>query len=216
MAKKLALGCMAGVLVLLVMIGGVAFLYWRYVSAGLAQQEARIAAKLAPIRSAMTGGSKPDPETIARLAADPDIRNTLYDELKQHGMEDAFPAKFRTTEAHAESELVYWLGHPNELQQPPDQIELMKVVSMPSGTSLGDVDYYLFRYRTNAPHWAADDGWMAGVAGPYVKGRPLDEQSTGATYSEFEAYDAMTPEQHVQYYHDMAVSYGVYEALASQ
>jgi hypothetical protein len=213
MTKRTVLGCLVA---LIAAIGLLASLYWRLLGSGIARHEARIAAKLAPVRAAIANGAKPDTALVARLSADPDVRNTLYDELREKGMHAVFPAEYRTFEAHAESELVYWLCHPNELQQPPDQIELMKVVAMNSGTPLGEVDYYLFRFRTNPPHWAADAGWMAGVAGPYVKGRPLDGQSVDATFSEFESYDSMTPEQHVQYYHEMAASHGVYEELAAQ
>jgi len=213
MTKRTVLGCLAALIAAIGLLGS---FYWRYLGRGIALHDARIAAKLAPVHAAMNGGTKPDAALVARLAADPDVRNTLYNELREKGMQDIFPAEFRTFEAHAESELVYWLCHPNELQQPPDQIELMKVVTMPSGTSLGDVDYYLFRFSVNPPHWAADEGWMAGVAGPYIKGHPLDEQGTGATFSEFEAYEALTPERHVQYYHERAAARGLYEELAAQ
>jgi hypothetical protein len=211
--KKLGLGCLG---VVIVGIALVVLLYIRFVSKGMAAHEARIGQKLSTVRAALSTGARPDAKLVARLAADPDVRNTLYEELKKHGMEGLFPASLRTFEAYAESDLVYWLCHPNELQQPPDEIEWMKTVTVNTTTSLGQVDYYLLRFRVKEPHWAAKHGWMAGVSGPYVKGRPLDQQIPHATFSELEPYGAKSPEEHVNYYHNLAVKRGLYTDIEAQ
>ena len=90
--------------------------------------------------------------------------------------------------------MVHWLTFPTELAAVPDEIELMKVVEVE--TTDGPADYYLYRFRTFAPHWAADDGWMAGIAGPFSKGQLSTYGSD--TFSSFEAWDAKTPEEHMQ------------------
>jgi hypothetical protein len=96
----------------------------------------------------------------------------------------------------AEANLIGWLNHPNELRSPPDQIELMKKVKAPRA----DGYYFVFRYRVEEPHWAAKDGWMAGVAGPYdLTGAPAPHAR--GTFSRFEAYDSRTPEEHVEVTH---------------
>jgi hypothetical protein len=56
--------------------------------------------------------------------------------------------------------------------------------------------YFIFKYRTQPPHWAAGDGWLAGAAGPYpIDGNMLDRPT--AIFSEFVKYDEATPEEHL-------------------
>jgi hypothetical protein len=43
------------------------------------------------------------------------------------------------------------------------------------------VDYHVFKYRVNEPHWAAKDGWMLGVVGPYFD----DSKATDWPHSTF-------------------------------
>ncbi len=202
---------------ILVPVIGVALLvgaYFWHVGKGVAAHEDQVEKKLAPITEALAAGKKPDKKIVKELAQDPGVRNVLYERLKEKDMQDLFPAKYRTAEKHAESKLVYWCNHPNELKQSPDKIELMKVIAVDAGKRLGKVDYYLFRFRADKPNWASEYGWIAGVAGPYVKGDKLDEESPRIAYSEFNPYDGQTPQEHVDYYHEMAQERGLYDALA--
>jgi len=93
--------------------------------------------------------------------------------------------------------MVRWLVYPTELGRVPDQIELKKVVSVDAGGTDGVLDYYLFRFRTLPPHWAAKNGWMAGVAGPFLQKDGPTTEAQGDTFSEFERWDSRTPEEHV-------------------
>jgi hypothetical protein len=61
----------------------------------------------------------------------------------------------------------------------------------------GIYDYYLFRFRTKEPHWAAKDGWIAGVSGPYLRKDEPTTEPLGGTFSTFTKWDAKTPEEHV-------------------
>jgi hypothetical protein len=73
----------------------------------------------------------------------------------------------------------------------------MKVVSGDTLTKDGIIDYYLFRFRTLAPHWAAKDGWIAGVSGPFRRKEEPTTNALGGTFSRFNAWDKKTPEEHV-------------------
>lgn len=179
-----------------------------------ARQKKQARAKLAPVMDAVDAGREPDPAAVRALAADPQTRNALYDALAEAGKAAVFPPEFRTREAYAESDLVYWLSHPNELQKVPDQIQLAQVVAVPSDA--GPVEYYLFRFRTSEPHFAAKKGWMAGVSGAYARGGGVPAEAPGGTFSELEPFDARTPQDHVRMFHEKAVAAGALAAVKGQ
>jgi len=91
----------------------------------------------------------------------------------------------------------------------------VKVVTIPT-TEVGEVQWYLFRFRTNPPHWAADKGWMAGVSGPYPKDAGAPLAAPAGTFSELEPFETKTPQAHVDAFHEGAVSRGALEALRKQ
>jgi hypothetical protein len=137
---------------------------------------------------------KKDVEDVARYA---EMRNWLYNEFKRLGKSSLFPKEFQTQKSFAEADMVNWLVYPTELGRVPDEIELMKVVAVDTGLPDGVYDYYLFRFRTREPHWAAKDGWIAGVSGPYLRKDQPTTKSLGDTFSTFTKWDAKTPEDHV-------------------
>jgi hypothetical protein len=112
---------------------------------------------------------------------------------------DLFPVTYRTWELMAEADLVAWLCHPNELGGPPSEVELISRVPEPDASS-PDRIYFVFRYRTEEPHWAAKDGWLAGVAGPYATAGTPEPQGR-ATFSRFEAVESRPPAEHVALVH---------------
>ncbi len=73
----------------------------------------------------------------------------------------------------------------------------MKVVPVDTGVHGGIYDYYLFRFRTHPPHWAAKDGWTAGVSGPFLGKNSPSTESYGDTFSSFEEWDSKQPDEHV-------------------
>ena len=137
------------------------------------------------------------PAAVAAVAATPELRNHLYEKLKEADQEQMIPPRSRTQAAFAEAEMVRWLVYPTELGRVPDRIELKKVVSVDAGGANGALDYYLFRFRTLPPHWAAKNGWMAGVAGPFLRKDAPTTEAEGDTFSEFERWDSRTPAEHV-------------------
>ena len=158
----------------------------------------RLAAQIRPVEDRLIAGQDPDPADLERFAGNRETRKVLHDALTRHGKVELFPSRYLTVPAMAEADLVAWLCHPNELGTPPDEIELMARVPAPGGDFAGQ-DYCVFRYRTKPPHWAAKDGWLAGIAGPYATG--VAPSAGAGTFSRFEAFDSRTPEEHVALVH---------------
>jgi hypothetical protein len=134
-------------------------------------------------------------QAIAQVAASAETRTLLFDELKERKQLDRMPARFRTQEALAESDLVCCLIP--ELDRTPHEIELLKVVPVDTRLPGGIYDYYVFRFRMKEPHWAAKDGWLAGLSGPFLRSECPTTNALGDTYSEFQPCDSKTPEEHV-------------------
>jgi hypothetical protein len=130
-----------------------------------------------------------------RAAADPQSRSVLFDQLEALGQLEVFPTRYRTQDALAESDMVCWLIYPTELSQAPDEIE--QVVVRRLDTADGIADLYVYRFRTFEPHWAADKGWMVGVAGPFLRREQPTTRSLGATFSRFESFEDRTTDQHI-------------------
>ncbi|MCC6488561.1 MAG: hypothetical protein IT364_13780, partial [Candidatus Hydrogenedentes bacterium] len=162
----------------------------------------RLYEALAAVSEDLEAGKTPDPVLVQRFAKAAATRKVLWEVLESHKRLDLFPEEYGTQELLAEADIVLWLCHPNELQSPPDEIELMATLPSPASTPDKPANYYVFRYRANPPHWAANDGWMAAVAGPYAaNGDPTPYAP--ATFSRFEAYDSRTPEEHMTVTHDL-------------
>lgn len=155
--------------------------------------------EISPVTDAVAAGKEPDAEDVYRLAAKPATRKLLFESLARSGRLDLFPDEYRTWEALAEGDLVYWLLHPNELGAAPDYMELM--ASVPAPPPDASLTYFVFRFRMQPPHWAAKSGHMAGIAGPYdTSGEPVPHAA--GTFSRFEAYDSRTANEHVKVIHE--------------
>lgn len=161
----------------------------------LADEDRRI--KFFALSSLLELGESVDAGALLDVAASAEMRGNLYARLEQFGKSDLFPAQFKTQGALAESDMVSWLMYPTELGVAPDEIELMKVVSVDTQTTDGLIDYYVFRYRVNPPNEHATNGWLAGVSGPYIQGTALRTHGLGGTFSAFTPYDKQSPEAHV-------------------
>jgi hypothetical protein len=180
-----------------------AFVIWRLyatIVGGRRAYQARLDA-IAPVTEALSAGRQPSEAELQRFARDPKTRQVLHDVLTEAQKIHLFPNEFLTWPALAEANLVGWLCHPNELQVAPDEIELMATLPAPGAL---DTHYFLFRYRTHEPHWAAKDGWTAGVAGPYDLTKVPAPYAPG-TFSRFEAFDSRTPEEHVRAHHQLVI-----------
>ena len=186
-----------GVLVLLAVL----FVVWRIWATirGGRRADLGLLARVEPVIVALRENRTPSSADLERFASDRVTRRVLYDTLDTADRSELFPAQWRTWPAMAEADLVLWLNHPNELGAPPDEIEVMATVAAP-GDDQPRRHYFVFRFRSHPPHWAASSGWTAGVAGPY------DLDATPApgghgTFSRFEPWDSRTPEDHVGVVH---------------
>ena len=164
--------------VALLVIGGlvilvVAFVVWRYLATILGAQRRTDAlmAHIMPVISSIQEGRDVPREQLVRFARRPDTRVLLYRALHELGQSDLFPEEHGSLAALAESDLVVWLLHPNELGAVPQNIELVEAVAREEGDPPERCQFFIFKFRSLPPHWAARDGWMAGVAGPYVDGK---------------------------------------------
>lgn len=143
----------------------------------------------------MRSGSTVSSSALSEIASAAECRSILFRGMRELSRLSDFPRPYATQASLAESEMVNWLIFPTELGRAPDEIELMAVV--PATSKDGPTDYFLFRFRTAPPHWAAKDGWVAGVAGPFlVKAQPTPDGG-GDTFSTFTPWDSQTIQEHV-------------------
>jgi hypothetical protein len=192
-----AVGMVTAALLALVLLG-IAWLYYRAVAGGR-RAYAALAERIQPVVQALERGEPPSSTHLVRYAENRETRKVLFDTLENFDKRDLFPERFRTWELMAEADLVAWLCHPNELGSPPSEIELVARVPEPDAPS-GDSVYFVFRFRTAEPHWAAKDGWLAGVVGPCATTDPPAPYARG-TFSRFEPIDSRTPADHVAMAH---------------
>ncbi len=182
------LGILGGAFLLLV-----AWLVFRAITGG-GKVAKKLAQKLMPVIAALKEGKEVPRSEIELLAKNPDTRSGLFQVLHEMGRKELFPNEFSSLGKIAESHLVVWLLHPNELRDVPDEIELMKEIVRTEGDPPAENSYFVFRFRTREPQWASSLGWMGGVAGPYRKGEiPL--RSPEMVFSRLESAGDQTAEE---------------------
>lgn len=137
-------------------------------------------------------------EAIENFAAAPETRADFYAMLWEFHKDDIFPRQYYNFEKATESSLVEWLMYPTELDTVPSKIELVKKVDLSENDST--FTYYVYRFKTETPHWAAKDGWMIGIVGPYFKDSHPYDWSKG-TFSRFKKINETTPKEEVQWTH---------------
>lgn len=187
-------GCLVLVVVVL-LIAGFILLTVRAAKV-TARRDKAIDDRIAPALSFLRDGSPPDQNLILSFAQDPLTRNRCFSALAEAGRSDLFPHEFRELSLIAESDMVRWLSHGNELGTAPDQIELVHEHEVEAEGRSGRV--FLFRFRVEEPHWASGREWMAGVSGPFWS-RDDDNCSGGSTFSELESYSGRTNSEHVEF-----------------
>ena len=162
----------AGAVVLLLL----AFVAWRWTSVarGGRQRDEKLLARIDPIGRKIEAGQSVSPPEIDALAARPENRYVLFAVLRRMNRPDLLPTKYSSPVAQGESALAYWLMHPNELADAPETIELLETIRRPLDGK--EAEFYVYRYRMPAGHWAAKDGWLLGLAGPIITpGEPYSE-----------------------------------------
>jgi len=182
----------------IVLIAG--FIFWRLgsVSRGMRRANDRLRAELADIEAALARGERMTTGTVREKAERPELRPMLYSLLKHYEKLELFPADLRSLQNQAEAELAYWLCHPNELDDPPDEIEVVREIE--KSVDGNTLRLFVLRFRMNEPHWSAKNGWELGVAGPYVNGVP--PYSGAGAFSRFRKEEDTSPEEEADWYMD--------------
>ncbi|GGB81619.1 hypothetical protein [Dyadobacter sediminis] len=128
-------------------------------------------------------------------------RQTTFELLADHNKTYLFPKEYNTLIKGAESNLANWLEFPTELDACPDEIQHIKRVTFDFDGQNNFVHYEVFKYRVNEPHWAAKEGWILGVVGPYFDdSKPFDFPQ--ATFSRVSStLDKVTPDEEAKWVH---------------
>lgn len=164
-----------GVVVLAIII----FAIYRYIVVNIQNKKINKVrlARIEPIFAKLRNQEELTEAEVLPFASNMLTRETTFQVLKQYNKLELFPQSYNTIEKGAESSLANWLEFPTELDACPDEIELEEKVTIDFDGN--NVYYYVFKFRTNEPHWASKDGWMLGVVGPYFDdSRPYDFTST--------------------------------------
>lgn len=156
------MGYVFGAIVLVVL----AYFWWRWTSVarGAKQRDERILKSLEPIGARLDTGDDVTQDEIREIAQRPETRFILFNILREIGRPELIPDDFSSAQSQAESALAYWCMHPNELQDAPERIQKVQDVTRPFGKV--DATFHVFRYKMPSGHWAAEDGWLLGLAGP--------------------------------------------------
>ena len=178
----------------------VAFIWWRYTSVerGKNQCREKVMQLLDPLGYKLAEKEPVSSEDVAALAKKAHVRQMLYDMLKYFERLDLFPSQYLDVKSQAESALAFWLMHPNELETVPEEMELVEVLTR-SLDEQTKGDFFVFRYRMPAGHWAAKNGWLLGLGGPYVK--DLIPYSVSGAFSRCgDKYGEVAPTELVDWY----------------
>jgi hypothetical protein len=151
-----------------------------------------------PIYDKLKSGDTLSKLEIEDFAGNIETRADFYTLLAEFNKESLFPNEYYSFEKATESVLTRWLLYPTELDTIPSKIEPVKKVSFLEHDTI--FIYYVLKFKTEEPHWAAKDGWMIGVVGPYFKDSKPYDWTTG-TFSKFSKAKETNPEKEVEWAH---------------
>jgi len=152
---------LVGIVALVPLVLAVWYFYVRHrIQKAMAEKYHRVA----PLLQQLTRKQPVTRVQIEEMARDPGMRHATFRVLEAYGQSALFPLEHATVEKGAESYLVTWLEFPTELGRAPDEIELIRAVTLEETTRQ---IYYVFRFRMVTPHWSTKFNWMIGVVGPY-------------------------------------------------
>lgn len=185
------------------------FLWWRYTSVarGARARDEKLLQLLDPIEEKLANREDVGANEVEALAAKAHLRPMLFAMLKEFERLDLFPEGQKSVQSQAEAILAYWLMHPNELQDVPEEMRLAEKVCREIDGE--QADFYVFRYKMSDGHWAAKDGWLLGLAGPFLdkdvpySGHPVAFSRCGDKHGE------VTPSELVDWFMDMVQRKGL-------
>jgi hypothetical protein len=124
--------------------------------------------RIKPLFDKLGGGRSITAQDVFPFAKNLVTREAAFQLLSDYNKMDLFPEEYLSLVKGAESNLANWLEFPTELDGCPDEMEHIKRVTFDFDWKNNNVHYEVFKYRVNEPHWAAKDGWILGVVGPFL------------------------------------------------
>lgn len=187
----------------------VAFIIWRWTSVGRGaqQRDKKLIARFDPIGKKIDAGETISLQEIEALAERPENRYMLFAMLRHMNKSDLLPTKYSSSVSQGESALAYWLMHPNELQDAPEEIKVIETVRKPVNGQ--EADFHVYRYRMPAGHWAAKNGWLLGLAGPMIIGSEPYADMPGAFSRAGDIEGNVKPSELIDWYVGMMRQKGI-------
>lgn len=178
----------------------VGFIVWRITSVGRGarQRDEKLARELDPLAMRLEKKASVNRSEVLTFARKPQFRYLLHALLKHCNRLDLFPDEFLSDEAQGAAKLAYWMMHPNELEDAPQEIELVERVTRPVAGR--ECSFLVYRYRMPEGHWAAGDGWILGLSGPFGKDDPPYAGPAGAFYRCGDKDGVASPEKLVDWF----------------
>lgn len=188
MILKILLGAVA------VVVGLIVLAIWN-VKRATRKRDAAVARLLEPVLERLSRGEDGADEAARELVMAPETRNEAILKLKEMGRQELIPEEMTSVERMAEGMMANWLMHGNELGVAPAEVETVETFEVEHAGANALV--MLLKFRAPAGHWAEEDGWMAGIAGPFWKdGQARDVPQV--TFSELRPFAAMSAEEHLE------------------
>jgi hypothetical protein len=177
-----------------------AFIAWRWTSVarGAKERDERLLVLLDPLGSKLESGAAISLDEVESLAAKPELRFMLFAALRHMNRTDLLPRKYLSSVDQGASALAYWMMHPNELQDAPEAIEWIETVQRPVDGRIAD--FHVYRYRMGNGNWAAESGWLLGLAGPMFAGAEPYLERPGAFSRAGDIEGSVKPSELVDWY----------------
>ena len=159
-------------LILAAFLAALAFVVYKRGRAHRADDEAlaRQLARVAPLAQTLEEDPDLSAERVAPYAEDPVTRELTYELLGRAGRLDLFPERYLGSAAAGESRLANWMEAATNLGALPAAIAHVSRELIDAPGEAPPDEYHVYRYRMPEGHWAAGEGWLLGVAGPYAAG----------------------------------------------
>jgi len=158
----------------------IAFIVWRWTSVGrgMRQRDEKLLRLLDPVGEKLSDGKEVPLQEIESLASRPELRFMLFAMLRHMSRPDLLPSDHSSSASEGAAALAYWMMHPNEFGEAPEKIELVESLQRRLGGQ--DAQFHVYRFKMPNGHWAGDEDWHLGLAGPMPNTSEPYSQLAGA------------------------------------
>lgn len=192
------------IIITLLLVALACFVAYRLISVQKAGRETlqRRFKRIQPLYDKVERGETVTSEDAFEFAKNILTREATFNLLNDNGLSHLFPKEFSSIEKAGETHLANWLEFPTELDVCPDEIQHIKRVTIDLDGQDNFAHYEVYKYRMNEPHWAAKNGWILGVVGPYGDdSKPYDHPQ--ATFSRVTSTaDKVSPDEEAKWVHE--------------